>query len=539
MLKRVIENWLISTSEYEFEYPFRLLLEAEGHQAFERRTRHGPAEKGKDIVTYQEKEKKFYTFQLKAGNVTRHDWVDMEVQLKELVELPPLHPNYDSAKPTQPIWVTTGDLDPYVAQNMSLKNAQYEKERKLPVRCWNLAMLIEKFHDKFFDIVCDDEEFVIRFVSLLVHTKPEEVRVEDTISFFVDYFKGQFHGNQRRTRKVLASSLVMEMQILNRYLREGDIDTAIDHLLIFSTQFAGHVLRNRVATRDYKHAYSLLLEIIVDLLGRFEEGVMLLREQKHPLKNSVTGGPEVFEYPLRTTATLGKICLLIALRGKKQKPEKNTKELITAMIEKNPVFWNIISERQQAEVVMTVCALEHLGANNLAKDIVGRMLSRLCFFHADNNIGLPDPYRGRDHIVKHFLKMGSEGKKINSEYRTSYMLPCLLKLAVDYNLRNEVESNWQYISKITCQEFDPVDETDLFEFRATRGEPVCVTFPVVGSWQKLQQRFLNAGPVVPLKFLKKHQEFICILVIAFPWRMDWRFTEMIRACFGGERDCRS
>lgn len=532
MLKRVIENWLISSSEYEFEYPFRLLLEAEGHRAFERRTRHGPAEKGKDIVTYHEKEEKFYTFQLKAGNVTRHDWVDMEVQLKELVELPPLHPNYDSTRPTQPIWVTTGDLNPYVAQNMSLKNVQYEKEKKLPVKCWNLAVLIEKFHDKFFDIVCDDEKFIIRFVSLLVHTKSEEVMVEDTISFFADYFKGQFHGNRRRTRKVLASSLVMEMQILNRYMRAGDIDTAIDHLLLFSTQFAGHVLRNKLPTKDYKNAYSLLLESIVDLLERFEDVVALLKEQKHPLKSSMSGGPEVFEYPLRTTATLGKICLLMALKGKEQKPENNTEELITSMVRKNPVFWNVISEMQQAEIVMTVCALENLGANNLAKDIVRRMMSRLCVFHQDNNIGLPDPYQGRENIVKHFLEMGSEGKKLNRKYRTSYMLPCLLKLAVDYKLREEVALNWPCISKMVCQEFNPIDETDLFEFRATCGEPVSVTFPVVGSWQKLQQRFMNANPVIPLKFLKKHQEFICILVLAFPWRMDWRFIEMIRTCFG-------
>ena len=88
MLKRVIENWLISISEREFDIPFRLLLEAEGHTVINTTTVHGPMELGKDVVSWHPEEKTFYFFQLKAGNITNSSWSEMERQVMQLVTVP-------------------------------------------------------------------------------------------------------------------------------------------------------------------------------------------------------------------------------------------------------------------------------------------------------------------------------------------------------------------------------------------------------------------------------------------------------------------
>src|SRR6266516_5404847 len=79
MIERLIENWLTNLSERKnLDIPFRLLLEAEGHRVNGHRTIHGPMELGKDVVSWYPCEQRYYFFQLKSGDVTQNDWLEME-----------------------------------------------------------------------------------------------------------------------------------------------------------------------------------------------------------------------------------------------------------------------------------------------------------------------------------------------------------------------------------------------------------------------------------------------------------------------------
>jgi len=519
---------LTNLSEYDLDYPFRLLLEAEGHQTFDRHTHHGPAEKGKDIVTYCPSEEKFYVIQMKAGNITRGEWVNMEGQLKELVELPPLHPKYNENKPTQPIWATTGEIAPYIAQNMDIKNKQYRSEGKPEILTWTHSDLLAKFHDHFFDILCDNEEFVIRFISLLVNLESEGTNAEETIEFFEDYFSGKFTGSVRHIKKVLATSLLMEMQILERYHRNHDLDTSIDHLLIFSTQLVHHILKNKIESEEYKGSYSLLLDMIVNLLIRLKDILIAFAENTHPLKVRSGDPSEIFQYPIRTTSSVAKLCLLFALASPSEEYIDQVKKLIPDLVNKNPTFCNILTEAQQSQIAAVLTTLENIGDRKCYEDILSQVISRHCSFHVQNAIGLPDPYKPMSYIVSHFLGVPPEKIKKEEHHLSSYMLPLLIKFAIDYDMRQQVGDNWKIISKMRCHEFCPSKEEDLYQYRSNAGNMILFQFPINGSWEKLKDELSNSKLQIDTPFLDAHPEFIWILILAFPWRMNWRFVERMR-----------
>src|SRR5436189_4011523 len=111
MIERLIENWLTNLSERkDLDIPFRLLLEAEGHRVNGHRTIHGPMELGKDVVSWYPRERCYYFFQLKSGDATQNDWVEMERQMLLMAEVPYVHPNYQPGDPYQTEWVCTGQL---------------------------------------------------------------------------------------------------------------------------------------------------------------------------------------------------------------------------------------------------------------------------------------------------------------------------------------------------------------------------------------------------------------------------------------------
>ncbi len=67
LLGRVIENWLTSVNERQYQVPFCQVLAAEGETILYVST-HGPFEKGKDIIT-RTAAGVIRAYQLKAGDI--------------------------------------------------------------------------------------------------------------------------------------------------------------------------------------------------------------------------------------------------------------------------------------------------------------------------------------------------------------------------------------------------------------------------------------------------------------------------------------
>ena len=166
MIERLLESWLTSISEREFDIPFRWLLEQLGFIPFGRKTTHGPMELGKDVVAQESETGLIHFFQVKAGDATPGDWRDMQTQLLQLVEVDYLHPNYKPGDPYKPVWVVTGEMRETVRTSLGLKNADYRRREMPEVEVWEQNDLIERFKKTLFDVPMADELFLIDFIRL-------------------------------------------------------------------------------------------------------------------------------------------------------------------------------------------------------------------------------------------------------------------------------------------------------------------------------------------------------------------------------------
>ena len=80
LIERIIENWLINSTERIFEVPFCQILGLEGYKVLHLSS-HGVSEHGKDIIAFDNKNVPC-AFQLKTGDITSSVWRKIFPEIK-------------------------------------------------------------------------------------------------------------------------------------------------------------------------------------------------------------------------------------------------------------------------------------------------------------------------------------------------------------------------------------------------------------------------------------------------------------------------
>ncbi|HUO13449.1 MAG TPA: hypothetical protein VMX38_00560 [Verrucomicrobiae bacterium] len=110
MLDGVIENYIDSLTEREFDAPFMTLLRLHGF--YDIHFLHGTFEFGKDFIAKRNEDGVLhqYTFQTKAGNIGTSEWDVCRGQIDKLRTDTLSHPNFDKGMQRTARLVTTGRL---------------------------------------------------------------------------------------------------------------------------------------------------------------------------------------------------------------------------------------------------------------------------------------------------------------------------------------------------------------------------------------------------------------------------------------------
>lgn len=108
MLERAIENWLTNTNERSYQLAFCHLLIREGHKVLHVSS-HRSLEQGKDIITI-DSEGQCCAYQLKIGDINIPAWRNIREEVRELMELPVVHPSVDKVRIHKSFLVTNGEI---------------------------------------------------------------------------------------------------------------------------------------------------------------------------------------------------------------------------------------------------------------------------------------------------------------------------------------------------------------------------------------------------------------------------------------------
>jgi hypothetical protein len=125
VIERVVENWLTSSNERQYQIPFCQLLAAEGETILHIST-HGPMEQGKDVIS-RGRDGSIRAYQLKGGRLTQKDWRKYKSELDELVVYPVEHPSIRTRKLHHPFLVTNGSVADTVINSIRSANKAWSR----------------------------------------------------------------------------------------------------------------------------------------------------------------------------------------------------------------------------------------------------------------------------------------------------------------------------------------------------------------------------------------------------------------------------
>ncbi len=120
MLERAVEDWLTSATERYYQLPFAQVLMNQGHEILYL-SRHGQGEHGKDIIT-RSPEGEYHAYQLKRGDIALGDWRGIEGEIRDLVNLPIVHPLVDKSEIHKSFLVTNGLVNTPVREQIDRLN---------------------------------------------------------------------------------------------------------------------------------------------------------------------------------------------------------------------------------------------------------------------------------------------------------------------------------------------------------------------------------------------------------------------------------
>src|SRR5262249_38503203 len=142
-IERVIENWLTSVNERQYQIPFCQLLAAADEEVVYVST-HGPFEQGKDIITLTRNGPP-RAYQLKTGDLNLAEWRKIKGEIEELVEYPINHPAVRTKRQHEPILVTNGELRDTVVQAINVANQAWRRRRFPALRVITKSTLLQRF----------------------------------------------------------------------------------------------------------------------------------------------------------------------------------------------------------------------------------------------------------------------------------------------------------------------------------------------------------------------------------------------------------
>ncbi len=527
MIERLIENWLTNLSERKnLDIPFRLLLEAEGHRVNGHRTIHGPLELGKDIISWHPREQRYYFFQLKSGDATQNDWVEMERQMLLMVEVPYVHPNYHPGDPYQPVWVCTGQLQESVRIALGLKNNEAHRQGKPTIEVWERSTLVKKFRDAFFDLPFVDDPFAVDFLKRWSQASEYLADEGELRQFFHNYLFAQGGITQpREMRRHLATYTLMLTQLSQRYEALGDHYSAIDCTILGAVQLYEFIATQQLKKSISQSSMQLTQELIGFFLQKLVNACSADLETVANLIEPQGGMSEIWQLPLRVHSLAAKLGLSLLLKVLHKQSYEAERRLLCMTIERHPAFCHLVSECQMGSWWIAILALLQSGHEALARSCVKQTFVWLMQFHRDGQFGLPDPYQPYHFAMNHHMRVETDTGKLQNMNRHSYLLPLLLKLICYLGLRNDLAAHWKVISQMQVHEYVPSTVAELLTYRPRSGQMTVYGFPVTGSWAAILQWYTERLTGEIAEYVERYPEILLLLALAYPWRAQWREME--------------
>lgn len=522
LLARIIENWLTSANERQYQLPFCQVLAAEGETVLYVST-HGPWEKGKDIVT-RTAQGEIRAYQLKANNIGLNEWRDIHGEVNNLVELAIEHPSVGIAHKFSAYLVTNGELTDPVLEQVRVANVS-----------WQGRGITNTLH------VIQKGELLERFRASHGAYLPREL--SDFRTFLELILRdGTFVADKARAAQLLegvlparenASSLDVERGAASAVLLAAYISGAAHKVANHWAQFeywvvaAAYILRlaeKYTTAEKYWQASFNICELSA------ERAIEALISECKERTDLVEGTPltDGHTYASRVTVLAG-LFAAAALRKRIMHQPFSDSNFVFEFIQKhlkNGVMWG---ESAVPYLVLVALEADCQCRPAMSEQLLIQLLSEI----ASNNksggegSGIPNVYYSPEEAIR--FNTGLDNLNSETFVGNSYTIGPLVDMLARRWRRQALASLWFSITRIALATYAPDCSAEWFRWKSSEGalETRCVPEPQ--SWAELVNDAENLGYDGLPKTLIARPEFAVWFILVYPHRFTRRLARLVES----------
>lgn len=506
MIERAIENWLTSTNERNYQVPFCQVLLHKGHKVIYRSS-HRPMEQGKDVIT-TDKTGDCCTYQLKTGDIDLKKWREISGEVKELIELPVIHPSVDKTKIHKSFLVTNGEI----TDEVRIQIDQINEDNKRKGRNYsyldviNGQALLKDFIDAQGGFIPKELTDFDLFLKLFLADGTDFL---PKAKFFEFLNKTLFkEGVTQRANAInaISSSVIITAYSLNPYQIKKN------HYALFEawTCLAGCIIRyakkQELEKKDWIDSYNLVLSEII-------RNLLMLKEETLGREDFLEGdgrGDGALVYRARATIVLGALAALETHLQLTIKDYAKDEKLLKLVKDNMPILW-LWGESAFPYLFSIIKFLWLNEETEKAQALLKGLTLGIVNENARNKEeGLPNPYYSINEIFESFFLPGKEEIDLKQFSGGSYTLETLIMMAARRDMRDILEQNWRKISRIQLKEFKLDNIEDTFAWRTKEGLNHSEFPKATQSWAELKNEAnnLEGGPELYSENLEMLRFFI-------------------------------
>lgn len=513
MIERVIENWLTSANERQYQIPFCQMLAAEGETIIQISS-HGASEQGKDVVSIA-KNGGPCAYQLKNGPITLGVWREIKPQIDELVEYGLRQQTVQFRTHHRPYLVTNGDVNPPALDAINSANRSWSQRGFRPLVVIDKGQLLSRFRKIHGSFLPKEPVDFRLFLELFLREGGEPADKDKLSMFFESILPLNTRGRvpHRDVGRAIASCVLLASYVLS------SSEAVENHWALFEgwTMAASYILatatKHRLAQQRWWRSFELCQ------LGAQRALERLCREcenRSHFVEGNALADGHF--YRQRITLLMGLLSALdLFLRSRGGSRPK--KEFILDFVESNLSAGLIWGESAVPFLFESALAIEGRGRSAIAENSVASIIKTIASMSAEERIpGLPNPYYGVEEAVR--LTFGLESDNREDFHGHSYTIETLIDFLARRQRRVALAMMWEEITRVTFTSLSRLAEWEWFRWRSQSGS-VDSRFPgKPQSWTKLMDSASSIGISRVPRLLRKNPGFIFFFLLVYPHRFN-------------------
>jgi hypothetical protein len=523
VIERVIEGWLTSVNERQYQIPFCQLLMAEGEAVVSIST-HGQMEQGKDVIT-KLKNGKIRAYQLKCGRITLTDWRKIRSEIVELVEYPVQHPSINARKSHESVLVTNGTVADTVTNAIRSENKAWKKRGLGHLELTVGSELVARFirahgrylpqsptdFGKFLDLVVRggegplDKEVFSAFLESVLPLKAKRIAF-------------------REVQRSITSAVLLTTYIIQRNEQSKNHWAIFEAWIMLGSYILATQEKHGVPTPWWEASFNLVqLAALAALENLCDECIS--DERMFTQGNPLVDG---HAYHSRITILSGLLSSL-SLYHRIKKDNWKHHIFVHDFLSWYGSYFRLSGESIVPHLFLAALELEQHGEDNSARSLIRTLIEAICQENgakADDKEGkgLANPYYDPEATLRLRYNLGLPSTE--SFLGHSYSLEALILFAARRNERNMLADLWARITRVSFAVFSVEEPWDFFRWRAESGILHTKMPETPQSWSSL--RNIASSPVENMPgILLSKPEFLFFFCMVYPHRFSYNLIKIM------------